>query len=212
VVTAMVDFDPTKMPVPELPTRYLPRKVQFHMFVSPFTEPARVYLGSILQVEDRFASDLTAYLYGVPVLEDWLFGRLEGVLGQTGRAMPATHKGREALAQSLDGSASRTGCAGLAGSVPAGAQIKEPQPIKITHVQPVYPGKGEYAGGVVKVEATLLEDGSIVEARALENTGPSAQFAQAAVEAVRLWRYRPTRVGDCPVPTIMNVKVNFRPR
>jgi len=211
-VTAMSDFDRAKMPLPELPARYQPRKVQFHMFVSPFAEPARVYVGSILQVDDSFAPDMTAYLYGVPGLEGWLFGELEAVLGQGGRTMPATPEAREALAQSLGASASSSGCAGVGGSVPAGAQVKEPQPIKITRVQPVYPGKGEYAGGIVKVEATLQEDGSIVGARALQNAGPSAQYARAAVEAVRLWRYRPTRVGDCPMQIVMTVRVEFRPR
>jgi hypothetical protein len=211
VVTVMADFDRAKMPVPELPERYLPGKVQFHIFVSPFTEPARVYLGSILQVEDRLAGEI-AYVYGARVLEEWLFERLEAVLGQVGRAMPATPAARAALAESLGGSPSRSGCAASAGSFRPGAQIKDPQPIKITRVQPVYPGKGEYTGGMVKVEATLLEDGSIVEARAVENTGPSAQYAWAAAEAVRLWRYRPTRADDCPVQTNMTVRVNFRPR
>jgi hypothetical protein len=208
-VTVMADFDRGQMPVPTLPVRYLARKVQFYVFVSPFTEPARVYLGSILEAENHVEPELSGYIYGVPALEDWLFGRLEAALGQTGQAMPATSRGRDALALSLGGPAPASGCSGPR---PPGARIKEPQPIKVTRVQPVYPAKEGHQAGVVKVQANLLEDGAIVEARALENTGPSMEYAQAAVGAVRLWRYRPTQLGECPVATIMTVTVNFRHR
>ena len=207
--TSMTDLDRRMMPVPDMPSPYLPRSVQFHVFVSPFVEPARVYIGSVVKADNRLEPHLSGFVYGVRALEDWLFARLEARLGQTGHAMPDSAIARAALARSLGGPPPVDGCGT---DPPPHGPITEPLPIKITRVQPIYPGKEGYVPAAVTVMATLLEDGAIVEARPLANSGPTVQYAQSAVEAVRLWRYRPTRLGECPIQTVMTVQVNFHPR
>jgi len=84
----------------------------------------------------------------------------------------------------------------------------EPQPIKVTKVQPIFPARGQKSL-VVKVKATLLEDGAIVTASPLAPADADKQYLASATESVRLWRYRPARRGGCPFPTIMTVTVAF---
>jgi protein TonB len=87
-----------------------------------------------------------------------------------------------------------------------GGDIREPQ--KMFHVPPVYPQIALSAGvhGVVILEATISETGTIENLRVLRS---HPLLERAAVEAVKQWRYTPTRLNGVPVPIIMTVTVNF---
>jgi TonB family protein len=87
-----------------------------------------------------------------------------------------------------------------------GGDIREPQ--KIRHVPPIYPQIAVSAGvqGIVILEATISEAGTIENLRVLRS---HALLERAAVEAVKQWRYTPTRLNGVPVPIIMTVTVNF---
>jgi protein TonB len=87
-----------------------------------------------------------------------------------------------------------------------GGDIREPQ--KIRHVAPVYPQIAMSAGvqGIVILEAIISETGTIENLRVLRS---HALLESAAVEAVKQWRYTPTRLNGVPVPIIMTVTVNF---
>ena len=81
-------------------------------------------------------------------------------------------------------------------------------PTKIHHVSPEYPPEALAAsvGGVVIVEVTIDAEGQVADVRILRSvTG----LDEAAVAAVRQWRYTPTRLNGEPVPIIMTVTVNF---
>lgn len=81
-------------------------------------------------------------------------------------------------------------------------------PTKIHHVSPEYPPEAIAAGvgGVVIVEVTIDAGGLVADARILRSvTG----LDDAAVAAVRQWRYTPTRLNGDPVPIIMTVTVKF---
>lgn len=83
-------------------------------------------------------------------------------------------------------------------------------PAKIHDVPPVYPVLAQRAGiaGIVVVACTIDPRGLVVDAHAL--TGP-ALLSEAALAAVRQWRYRPTLVGGQPVAVMLTVTVHFRP-
>ena len=93
-----------------------------------------------------------------------------------------------------------------------------PQPIRVggavrtptkTHdVRPVYPQEALNAGasGVVILEAVIDENGNVRSARVLRSI---PIFDQAAIDAVKGWRYTPTLLNGVPVPVIMTVTVNF---
>lgn len=87
-----------------------------------------------------------------------------------------------------------------------GGEIREPK--KILNVPPVYPQIALTARvqGVVIVEATISETGAIENVRVLRS---HPLLERAAVEAVRQWRYTPTRLNGQPVPIIVTVTVNF---
>lgn len=78
-------------------------------------------------------------------------------------------------------------------------------------VAPVYPEAGRQAGveGVVRLEATIRRDGSVGAIRVLESPGKRYGFDQAAIDAVRQWRYRPALKDGRPVKTSLAITLEF---
>jgi TonB family protein len=83
------------------------------------------------------------------------------------------------------------------------------QPRKVKHVAPKYPADARRAGlaGAVILECTVDAQGRVSDAKILRGVHP---LAEAAVKAVKQWRYSPTLLGGVPVPVIMTVTVNFK--
>lgn len=81
-------------------------------------------------------------------------------------------------------------------------------PVKTRHVDPVYPQFAiiSRTQGIVIIEATIGEDGHVINARVLRSV---ALLDDAALSAVRLWQFTPTLLNGKPVPVIMTVTVNF---
>jgi protein TonB len=73
---------------------------------------------------------------------------------------------------------------------------------------PVYPRIAVTAGsqGIVKLEATIAEDGSIRDLRVV--SGPPL-LVNAALDAVRQWRYHPTLLNGTAVQVLTEIDVNF---
>jgi TonB family protein len=92
------------------------------------------------------------------------------------------------------------------GTLRVGGEIRAPQ--KIVNVAPVYPQEAQDARvqGVVIIEAKIAADGSVAEAWVLRSI---PILDNAALDAVRQWRYTPTLLNGAPVPVIMTVTVNF---
>lgn len=82
-------------------------------------------------------------------------------------------------------------------------------PTKIHDVAPEYPRLARDAKiqGIVIIQATIGVDGRVVQAEVLR---PQPFLDQAALDAVRQWRFTPTRLNGEPVAVIMTVTVNFR--
>ena len=81
-------------------------------------------------------------------------------------------------------------------------------PIKTVHVNPVYPPIAQSARiqGIVIIEATISEQGRVINARILRSV---PLLDQAAIDAVRQWEFTPTQLNGVAVPVIMTVTVNF---
>jgi TonB family protein len=101
---------------------------------------------------------------------------------------------------------------GTVGSGPTpvrvGGNIRAPR--KTVNVPPEYPKRMVEAGleGKVSVEAVVGVDGRVARARAL-TVEAHPDLAQAAVDAVRQWRYEPTLLNGSPVEVLMAVTVDF---
>jgi protein TonB len=82
-------------------------------------------------------------------------------------------------------------------------------PRKIHDVAPRYPELAQHAGvqGMVIIEAVIAVDGSVRDARVLRSV---PLLDHAALDAVKQWRYAPTRLGGVAVPVIVTVTVQFR--
>ena len=99
------------------------------------------------------------------------------------------------------------GAAGASGApVRVGGNIKAPT--KIQHVNPIYPQDALDARvtGMVIIEATINPEGSVETATVLRSV---PMLDQAALDAVKQWRFTPTMLNGLPVPVIMTVTVNF---
>lgn len=105
--------------------------------------------------------------------------------------------------------------------VPVAPKAPEPVPVKRIHVagrvaeanlirdvSPEYPpeaGRARIEGTVVLI-AVIGKDGSVLDVR-VENGLPI--LAQAAIQAVRQWRYKPYLINGEPVEVESRVTVNF---
>lgn len=78
-------------------------------------------------------------------------------------------------------------------------------------VKPAYPAAAQTAGieGTVLLQATIGVDGTPLSITAMSKTTPE-ELVQAAMEAVRQWRYEPTRLNGVPVEVVTVIAVSFR--
>jgi TonB family protein len=98
--------------------------------------------------------------------------------------------------------------AGDAVPVRVGGSIRPPR--KVRDVHPVYPRSMREAGleGVVPLEAIIGRDGTVQSLRVV-SAQVHPDFARAAIDAVRQWRFDPTLLNGKPVEVVMNVSVEF---
>jgi TonB family protein len=98
--------------------------------------------------------------------------------------------------------------------VEAYAQVRlgseESERLVIEKPEPLYPAiaKAARAEGIIKVEATVSEQGIVTSAKAISGH-PLLQ--SAAISAVKRRKYRAHMVGDKPVPFITDVYLKFPP-
>ena len=89
-----------------------------------------------------------------------------------------------------------------------GGNIRAPR--KEVDVRPTYPVSMREAGreGLVPIEAVIGLDGTVTHVRVL-SAQVHPDFAIAAVDAVRQWRFSPTLLNGTPVEVVMTVSVEF---
>ncbi len=110
--------------------------------------------------------------------------------------------------QSRTAAAAPNAGGGTVAPVRVGGNIRTPR--KVLDVHPVYPQSMRDAGreGVVPLEATIGVDGAVHSVRVL-SASIHPDFALAAVDAVRQWRFDPTLLNGKPVEVTMIVTVAF---
>ena len=81
-------------------------------------------------------------------------------------------------------------------------------PRKVRDIIPIYPAMARTAHvqGVVILEAVIDSNGRVESARVLRSI---PLLDEAALAAVRQWRFEPARLNGQPVPVVMTVTVNF---
>lgn len=88
------------------------------------------------------------------------------------------------------------------------AQDVSVAPTRTYYVAPVYSAEAKAAGakGIVVIEATIDERGNVAEAHVVRSV---ALLDQAALDAVKQWRYKPTTLNAKPVRTIATVSMKL---
>ena len=83
-----------------------------------------------------------------------------------------------------------------------------PMPEKIAHVQPAYPSiaRTSRVQGTVEIEIVIGPEGNVEKTRVVRSI---PVFDEAAVSAVRQWKYKPTVIDGAAVPVTMIVRVTF---
>ncbi len=115
-------------------------------------------------------------------------GVLGGILGGTGSNMPPPPKETPKR-------------------IRVGGQVQQARLIR--KVTPTYPPLARQARiqGTVRLQAVIAKDGSVQELQVLPGGHPL--LVQAALDAVRQWRYQPTLLNGEPVEVITTVDVVF---
>jgi len=126
------------------------------------------------------------------------FQMLAQFYARRARAMNAATVAQEPREQTAPGAPDKNGV------YQVGGEITPPRRFG----NPTYPVEATAAGieGIVSAEITVNEQGIVTEARVL-NSNPVLD--EAALKAVREWRYDPTVVNGKAVPVKMTVTVNF---
>jgi TonB family protein len=81
----------------------------------------------------------------------------------------------------------------------------------ISQVKPIYPENAQRQGieGTVLLHAVIATDGSLLSVGVV-NTLADPELANAAMDAVKQWRYQPTLLNGNPVEVLTTISVNFR--
>ncbi len=117
------------------------------------------------------------------------------------------------------------GADGVPGGIPEGVPVPKPPedepvrigvtvqgelPVAIYKVDPEYPeiAKRARIEGIVVLEAIINKDGTVGNIKVLRSLNPLLD--QAAVNAVKKWKYIPGKVGGKPVNSYLTVTVRFK--
>ena len=84
------------------------------------------------------------------------------------------------------------------------------EPVRIRYVEPNYPpvARRIRVQGSVVLRATIDKNGVVTDVEVLK--GPSRGLTEAAVAAVKQWKYKPATLNGKPVAVYFNLTVHFR--
>ena len=196
------DFDgsPFFQSVPTLPAdgaQLVPVDFQLHVFVSPFVEPARVHVATVLRTE----LEQNRYVHhDVRFAATEFFRELEARLGGTGVTIPVAS------------SSGSNPCFAERGMATPTTEAVDLTPVRrLTDFDFWFPAVQSEA--LVLLDVTIGFDGSVAASRVVSVNGAEItqpeMFAQAAENIVSLWRYRPAERDECPVSVVATVAMSF---
>ena len=101
-----------------------------------------------------------------------------------------------------------TTVAGNREPIRVGSSGPVPMPAKVFDIAPEYPASARTARveGTIEIDILVGPNGTVEETRIIKSI---PQLNQAAMAAVRQWRYAPTVINGVAVPVRMVVKVSF---
>jgi TonB family protein len=84
------------------------------------------------------------------------------------------------------------------------------EPVAVDKVNPEYPEEARKAKvmGTVVLDAVITEEGAVDKIKVVES--PDEQLAEAAIEAVKQWRFNPALCDGEPVAVWYKLTINFK--
>lgn len=203
-------LEPIKNQKPPYPEEAREQKLQGQVVVRAFVSET----GDVESVEE-VSGDPILVRAAMDAVKNWKFrpfiknGKPEKVSTKLTFTFAFPQAIRDAKEPKTEGNAD-------AAASPAGAEVPKRARVPagvtmgliIHKVQPVYPSTARKAGiqGTVILRAVIDKDGKIANLRLV--SGPDA-LVQAAIEAVRQWRYKPYMLLGEPVEVDTEIAVNF---
>ncbi len=216
LLTKWGDFGDSRLqwlPRPKLREEYAPERVRFEVFVSPFVEPARLYVGSVTQVRQMTGKVSQAILYNDRTVNAALLGELAKALGQEGFQIPSAREERQKLTASIlkdrpDECAQRIESCRVSSS-----RLDKPEKLPLSEFEVVFPEQAarERVEAPVVVELDVSEDGAVVGGR-LQGSPRGHQLEASAAGATSLLVFSPLRLCGCPAPHVTVYTINYRLR
>ena len=140
------------------------------------------------------AGSLAGVMHGAPggVPQGTAGGRAGGIVGGTGDGAPGDGRGE----------------GGEEGPLRTGGEVSSP--IVVRRFRPIYPSAARAARveGAVRLEAVIRRDGSVGEVRVLQELRLGC--TEAAIDALRRWRFLPGRRNGMPVDVFFELTVDFK--
>ena len=175
----------------------VPLEFQLHLFVSPYVEPVRVHVASVV----RTRQEQRQYVhYSLGFVGREFFRVLEQRLGVTGDSIPAPglHERNPCIAETAIGS-------------PNPGDLDLDGVRRLADIDFLIPAIRSAA--LVILDATIVFDGTVVAPRVVSVNGPGLAnpdvFAGTAESIMSLWRYRPAERDGCPVSVTATVAMSF---
>jgi TonB family protein len=88
--------------------------------------------------------------------------------------------------------------------------VTNPELIEATKVPPRYPDAARKAkiSGRVTLQAVVKKDGSVGDIQVLQSPDPKFGFVEAAIAAVKQWRYKPAMQNGRPIDVYFTIVVD----
>jgi TonB family protein len=202
----------------DLPDGFKPHLVTIHAYVTPGREPARVSVGSVMELDPiapNGVQRLTVYRHDG--LARWFLAELARRMGSRMERTSASAEGRAEQSRRLMPPGLTDPCmtaATIAASFEDGAAeylsaVTPPQ--MLYRISPVYPADQLYARqtAVIKFHGEITEHGTLVNPSMTEPADAPASFVAAAQLAFAQWRFTPavTKADFLPRPLHQHVRV-----
>jgi TonB family protein len=179
-----------------VPVRYLADRIRFLVFVSPFVEPACVYVGSQMELENTERPSSHGISYNVPSANQALMAEIDGAFARASLPKYVANDADPCRRRQVMG--------------PGPQKIVRPEKIALSEFEVAYPRPDKKSGfdGVVALELSVLEDGGVGRLRVIRSPG-GEQLETAATGAASLLLFSPLTIDDCPMAFVLSYDVRF---
>jgi TonB family protein len=205
-----------------LPRGFRPDRLTLHVYVTPGMQPARVAVGSVMDIESIAQNDLRRFrVYGHEAVARWFLAELAQRMGVRMEAMAASAERRASQSQALMPPGLNDPCstatAQLVNTSNAGGARSAngaTLPKLIHEEKPTYPKDQLEARKVANIvfHGEITEHGTLVHPTMTEPADAPVSFVESAQLAFGLWRFNPGQAQGCPVGTNAVFESSFKLR